>query len=243
MQKQKKIIVIGAGFSGLSAAASLAAQGHDVHLLEKHSVAGGRARVFKKSGFTFDMGPSWYWMPDVMEQFFKRFNSTDLIPKLKRLDPSYQVIFSEENVVPIPADYTKMKALFEKHEKGSGSKLDIFLEEAGYKYKEAMGKFIFKPCLSVLEFCTPDILKSAIKLDLLKPYATHVRKYFKSEKLLQILEFPILFLGALPKNIPALYSIMTYADIKLGTWYPMGGFGELVNGMVKTAERQGVTFH
>ncbi len=243
LRKKQKAIVIGAGFSGISAAASLASKGYEVHVLEKHTTAGGRARVFNKNGFKFDMGPSWYWMPDVMEQFFKRFNSEDLIPQLKRLDPSYQVIFSKEDTMPVPADYNALKQLFESIEKGSGEKLDAFLAEAEVKYDESMRKFIFKPCLSLSEFFSPDIMKSALKLDLLQPYAKHVRKYFKSEKLLQLLEFPILFLGALPQNIPALYSMMTYADIKLGTWYPMGGFGELVNGMVKTAERLGVTFH
>lgn len=239
----QKAIVIGAGFSGIAAATALASKGYEVHVLEKHAMAGGRARVFNKDGFTFDMGPSWYWMPDVMADFFKRFGSEELIPELKRLDPSYQVIFSKDDTMQVPADYGEMKQLFESVEPGSAAKLDRFLTEAELKYEESMGKFIFKPCLSVFEFFRADILKSALKLDLLQPYSKHIRRYFKSEKLLQLLEFPILFLGALPENIPALYSMMTYADIKLGTWYPVGGFGELVKGMVKTAERQGVTFH
>lgn len=240
---QPKAFVIGAGFSGIAASATLASKGYDVHVLEKHAMAGGRARVFSKDGFTFDMGPSWYWMPDVMADFFKRFGSEDLIPELKRLDPSYQVIFSKEDTMKVPADFSELKQLFESVEPGSSSKLEKFLAEAEKKYDEAMGKFISKPCLSIFEFFSTDILKSALTLDLLQPYSKHIRRYFKSEKLLQLLEFPILFLGALPENIPALYSMMTYADIKLGTWYPMGGFGELVKGMVKTAERQGVTFH
>lgn len=237
-----RVIVIGAGFSGLSSAAVLAQQGYDVTLLEKHSTPGGRARVFEKNGFRFDMGPSWYWMPEIMEQFFERFSKTaaDFF-NLKRLDPSYQVIFSKERTANIPADYNNLKAYFESVAPGSGLKLDIFLSEAQQKYDTGMGKFVNKPCLSVTEFMSTDILTSAFKLDLLSSYAKHVRKFFKSEELIQILEFPILFLGALPKDIPALYSMMNYADIKLGTWYPMGGFGELVKGMVSVAEDAGVT--
>ena len=238
----KKAVVIGAGFSGLTAATALASKGYEVQLLEKHAIPGGRARVFKKDGFTFDMGPSWYWMPEVFEQFFSRYGKDIKTPKLKRLDPSYQIIFSE-GTVPIPADYTELKRVFESIEPGSAAKLDIFLNEAQEKYETAMGKFITKPCLSVMEFLEPDIMKSAFRLDLLSSFSSHVRKYFRSEKLLQLLEFPILFLGALPKDIPALYSMMNYADIKLGTWYPMGGFGKVIEAMVETATANGVTIH
>lgn len=238
-----KAIVIGAGFSGLSAAITLADAGYDVHVLEKHPTPGGRARVFKKDGFTFDMGPSWYWMPEVIGNHFKKYGAENLLPELVRLDPSYQMIFSAGDVVPVPADYEALKRVFDEIEPGSGAKLDTFLKEAQQKYDASMGKFINKPCLSVTEFMDVDILKSALKLDLLSSYAAHVRRYFKSEKILQMLEFPVLFLGALPKDIPALYSMMNYADIKLGTWYPMGGFGKVIDAFVKLAEQEGVTFH
>ena len=238
----KKAVVIGAGFSGLTAATALASKGFEVRLLEKHMTPGGRARVFKKDGFTFDMGPSWYWMPEVFEQFFSKFGNGISGPELKRLDPSYQVIFSE-GTVPIPADYTQLKQVFESIEPGSAAKLDVFLDEAREKYETAMGKFISKPCLSVIEFLEPDIMRSAFRLNLLSSFSSHVRKYFRSPQLLQLLEFPILFLGALPKDIPALYSMMNYADIKLGTWYPMGGFGKVIEGMAKTAESNGAKIH
>ncbi|KOS06570.1 phytoene dehydrogenase [Flavobacterium akiainvivens] len=241
--KPQKAVVIGAGFSGLAAAITLANSGYEVTLLEKHPTPGGRARVFKKDGFTFDMGPSWYWMPDVIAGFFRKYNAEGLLPELVRLNPSYQVIFGESNTQTVPAGYTALKETFEAIEPGSGAKLDIFLNEAQQKYEAAMGKFINKPCISVTEFLDTDILKSALKLDLLSSYSNHVRRYFKSEKILQMLEFPILFLGALPKDIPALYSMMNYADIKLGTWYPMGGFGKVIDAFVKLAEQKGVTFY
>jgi len=244
MKANKKAVVIGAGFSGLSAASVLASAGWEVHILEKNTTPGGRARAFQKDGFTFDMGPSWYWMPDVMERFFNRFGkSTADFFELKRLDPSYQVIFSNQNVMSVPADFSELMLLFESREKGSGENLNSFLQEAQTKYEIGMGEFVNKPGMSLLEFADLRMLTSAMRLDLFKSFASHVRQYFKSEELLQVLEFPVLFLGALPKNIPALYSMMNYADMKLGTWYPMGGFIMLVQAILRTATDAGATLH
>jgi len=239
--KANNAIVIGAGFSGLSAATTLADLGYKVTLLEKHKQTGGRARVFKKDGFTFDMGPSWYWMPNVMESYFNSFGkSTADYFQLVRLDPSYQVIFSENKTMQIPANYQELKTVFESYETGSGRQLDLFLDEAQKKYITALGKFLQKPSKSFTEFVNLDMFKSALEMQLLTPFSKHVRKYFHSKELLQLLEFPVLFLGALPENIPAMYSLMNYADIKLGTWYPLGGFGKLAEGMTALATENGV---
>ncbi|WP_199118034.1 NAD(P)/FAD-dependent oxidoreductase [Pedobacter sp. ASV28] len=236
-------VIIGAGFAGLSAAVTLAAKGHRVTIVEKNKQVGGRARVFEKGGFTFDMGPSWYWMPDVMEDFFRQFGkSTSSYFELKRLSPSYQVIYAKDDVFCVPSDEEELKTAFEQIEPGSSDKLDIFLKEAAYKYEVGMKEFVHRPGLSVMEFMELKVIKAAMKLDLLQSFAKHVRQYFKSPKLLRLLEFPVLFLGAIPQNIPALYSMMNYADIKLGTWYPMGGFGQLVNAMYSLAKELGVDF-
>ncbi len=236
-------VIIGAGFAGLSAAITLADKGHQVTVVEKNKEIGGRARVFKKDGFTFDMGPSWYWMPEVMEQFFNQFGkSTSAYFELKRLEPSYQVIYAKDDVLSVPANYQSLKNAFEEIEKGSSIQLDKFLAEAEYKYNVGINEFVHKPGLSIFEFMELKVMKAAARLDLLQSFAKHVRRYFKSPKLLQLLEFPVLFLGAVPKNIPALYSMMNYADIKLGTWYPMGGFGKLAEAMYLLAVEKGVEF-
>ncbi|WAC40516.1 phytoene desaturase family protein [Pedobacter sp. SL55] len=238
-----RIVVIGAGFAGLSAAITLADKGYSVTVVEKNKEIGGRARVFEKDGFTFDMGPSWYWMPEVMEKFFNQFakSTTDYF-ELKRLDPSYQVIYGKDDVLAVPASYQALKNAFEEIEEGSSVQLDQFLAEAEYKYNVGINEFVHKPGLSISEFMDVKVIKAATKLDLLQSFAKHVRRYFKSPKLLQLLEFPVLFLGAVPKNIPALYSMMNYADIKLGTWYPMGGFGKLAQAMHLLAVEKGVAF-
>lgn len=237
-----RAVVIGSGFAGLSAACFLAKGGAKVTVLEKHSIPGGRARQFSHDGFTYDMGPSWYWMPDAFERFFEKFGKTPAdYYSLKRLDPSYTV-FYDKSAIDIPADYKKLQELFESIEPGSSLKLDRFLEGAAYKYKVGMQKLVYKPGLSVWEFMDAEVFKGLFKLDLFSSMKTHIGNYFKDERLRQLLEFPVLFLGALPEKTPALYSLMNYADICLGTWYPDGGMYKIVDGMYQLAISLGVEF-
>jgi len=234
-------VVIGAGFAGLSAASFLAKAGWQVTLLEKNAGPGGRARVFEAAGFTFDMGPSWYWMPGVFEQYFAEFGKRvadyyDLV----RLDPSYQVIFGESDTLGIPAGMPQLRQLFESLEPGSAARLDEFLAQAAYKYEVGINKFVHLPSRSITEFIDWEIVKGAVRLDLLQSMAKHARKFFSHPKLLKLIEFPVLFLGATPENTPALYSLMNYADLALGTWYPKGGMHQIVRGMVALAQELGV---
>ncbi|HSD09065.1 phytoene desaturase family protein [Flavobacterium sp.] len=242
--KKKKIAVIGAGISGLSASAYLAKAGNEVHVFEKHNQPGGRARQFTTGeGFVFDMGPSWYWMPDIIERFFNDFNcKTSDFFELVSLNPQFEMIFSDSKM-DVPESFEEMKLLFESIEKGAGEQLEKFMNSAQYKYEVGMNDFVQKPCHNWLEFISPKIASSALKLDLLTNFRSYVAKYFSNPKLQTLMEFPVIFLGASPKNIPALYSLMNYGGYKLGTWYPMGGFYQLVLAMQKVAESQGVVFH
>lgn len=236
-----KVIVIGAGFAGLSAATKLADAGYDVTILEKNSMAGGRARVFEEKGFTFDMGPSWYWMPDVFERYFAEFGKkvSDYY-ELVRLNPSYKVIFSPTEDIDLPANLEELKILFESIERGSSKRLKDFLQDSKYKYEVGIGEFVWKPGLSITEFFDYRVVSKALSLDLFASFGRYIRKFFSNRRLLQLMEFPILFLGATPQNTPALYSLMNYAEIALGTWYPMGGMYEIVKAMVQLAEEKGV---
>jgi len=240
----KKIAIIGSGFSGLSAAAYASKMGNEVHVFEKNSSLGGRARSFKTDNdYTFDMGPSWYWMPDIIENFFQDFNkkSSDYY-ELVGLNPQFEMVFSDV-LMAIPESYEEMKNLFEATEKGAGKRLDDFMKDAQYKYEVGMKEFVNKPCFSWFEFVSPKIAKSALKLDLLSNFHQFVRKYFSNPKLITLMEFPVIFLGAAPKDIPALYSLMNYGGYKLGTWYPMGGFIKVIEAMGEIASEQGVKFH
>lgn len=241
MKNQKEATIIGAGFAGLAAATCLADKGLSVTLFEKNEQTGGRARMFCEQGFTFDMGPSWYWMPDVIEKYFNRFQkSTSEYYTLKRLDPSYQVIVENNEAIQLPASFHLLKQTFENIEKGSAARLELFLKEAQYKYETGINEFVYKPSLSIKEYADLRMLKSLSKLDMFRSFSSHVRRYFKHPYILQILEFPVLFLGAMPSKTPALYSMMNYADINLGTWYPMGGFHKLVEAMTALAKEKGV---
>ena len=236
-----KVIIIGSGFSGITAAAALAQKGYEVTILEKNAIPGGRARKFTIDGFTFDMGPSWYWMPEIFEQFFKKFGKKradyyDLI----RLDPSYTIFFGKEDTMEVPAKTEALFELFESYEPGSSAKLKKFLEEAAYKYKVGMEEFVYKPGHSILEFADIRVFKSLFRLQMFSSISSQIRSLFKHPKLIELLEFPVLFLGATPQNTPAMYSLMNYADLILGTWYPMGGMHKIIEGMIQVAEELGV---
>ncbi|MDT3404234.1 phytoene desaturase family protein [Mucilaginibacter terrae] len=238
---KKKVIVIGAGFSGLAAATLLAKEGCEVTILEKNDQPGGRARIWQHEGFTFDMGPSWYWMPDVFEDYFALFGKkpSDYY-HLTRLDPGYRVYYAQNDHIDVAADMDKLKALFERIEPGSSQALDEFLKQAEYKYRVGMGEYVFKPSHSITEYMDLNLLKKSLGIQLLTSMSKHVRKYFKNPKLIKLLEFPVLFLGATPQNTPAMYSMMNYADLVLGTWYPQGGMNQIVKAMVSLAESYGV---
>jgi phytoene desaturase len=237
-----KAFVIGAGFAGISAATFLAQKGWDVTIIEKNTLPGGRARKFEVDGFVFDMGPSWYWMPDVFEKYFASFGKkVSEYYSLQRLDPSYRVYF-EKATWDLPANYEQLKDLFESVEPGAGAALDAFLTEAKYKYEVGVGKLVYQPSLSITEFMDLDLLKGVFKLDVFQSMKKHIARYFKHPYIQFLMEFPVLFLGALPENTPALYSLMNYADIKGGTWYPKFGMYSIVDGMVQVAKELGVNF-
>ncbi len=240
-----KIAVIGAGFSGLSAACYAAAAGHEVHIFEKNNDIGGRARQFcTDNGYVFDMGPSWYWMPDVFEKFFNDFGfNVKNFYQLVLLDPSFKIVWSANENLPIPANYEALCNLFESIEAGSALALEKFMEEAQYKYETGMQDLVYMPGLSLTEFANKKVISGALRLQIFSSFSKHVRKFFKDERLIALMEFPVLFLGAMPQDTPALYSLMNYAGLKLGTWYPMGGFGKVIEAMASVAQKLNVTIH
>lgn len=235
-----KIAVIGSGFSGLSAAAYLSAAGHEVHVFEKNPTIGGRARQLRTSnGYVFDMGPSWYWMPDIFERFFNDFgHTTKDFYSLQLLDPAFDVVFGDQTR-SIPHDFVELGKLFESIEKGSAQRLTAFMEEAQFKYEMGMQNLVYMPGLSVSEFADMELIKGAIRLQVFSSFSKHIRKFFTHPQLLALMEFPVLFLGAMPQDTPALYSLMNYAGLKLGTWYPQGGFGKVIEAIAKIAEERG----
>ncbi|MFT5884977.1 MAG: phytoene desaturase [Arcticibacterium sp.] len=237
----KKIAIIGSGFSALSSACYLAKAGNEVTIYEKNSEIGGRARRYQRDGFTFDIGPTWYWMPDVFEKFFGDFgkHSKDYYT-LEKLDPGYEVYFGTKDSFKISGKIDEIVELFEREEKGAGDKLRAFLKQASENYDIAVKDIVYRPGVSPLELITPQTI-TRLHL-LLTNIQSQIRKKIKSQKLRKILEFPVLFLGAKPSNTPALYNFMNWADFGLGTWHPKDGMYSVVLGIQKLAEELGVKF-
>ncbi|PQJ82084.1 phytoene desaturase family protein [Polaribacter glomeratus] len=237
----KNIHIIGSGFSALSASCYLAKQGYKVTVLEKNDTLGGRARQYQKDGFTFDLGPSWYWMPDVFERFFADFGKkpSDYYT-LDKLSPGYEVYFGENSSLKISENLEDIYKMFESEEKGSAKHLKSFLDSAKSNYDTAIKDLVYKPGISPLELVTTTTVARVTQF--FSTIRKQVRKNIKSPKLIKILEFPVLFLGAKPSNTPAFYNFMNYADFGLGTWHPRGGMYKVVEGMVSLAESLGVNF-
>ena len=239
---EKSIIIIGSGFSSLAASCYLAKAGYKVSVFEKNSSVGGRARQLKKEGFTFDIGPSWYWMPDVFERFFKDFGKkTSNYYKIDKLDPAYKIFFEDE-IITIGDSMEKICTEFERIEIGSGKKLKMFIGKAQDNYGIAVNKILYNaPGISPTELVSKDTI---LRIDqFFKTISQEVRKNFKNPKLISALEFPSLFLGAKPSKTPSFFSFMNFADFGLGTWHPRGGMYEIIKGMVSLATELGVKIY
>lgn len=236
---KKNIHIIGSGFSSLAAACYLAKTGHNVTVFEKNETIGGRARQLKKEGFTFDIGPTWYWMPDVFERFFADFNKApeDYYTLLK-LAPGYKIFFDQNDSLEISDNLSEIITTFEQIEKGAGKKLEKFMTTAKSNYDIAIKDLVYRPGESITELITLETAKRVNQF--FSTISKDVRKKFKNKKLVQALEFPVLFLGAKPSNTPSFYSFMNYADFGLGTWHPKNGMYSVIEGIGKLALELGV---
>lgn len=234
----KSISIIGSGFSALSASCYLAQAGYNVSIYEKNNTVGGRARQLIKDGFTFDIGPSWYWMPDIFEKFFNDFGKkTSDYYELDKLSPAYKIFFSDD-VITIGDHMDQICEEFERIEKGSSIPLRKFISQAQEHYDIAINKVVLKPGLSPFELVTKETITRVDRF--FKTISSEVRKNFKNQKLISTLEFPVLFLGAKPSQTPSFYSFMNFADFGLGTWHPRGGMYEIIKAMKSLAESLGV---
>jgi phytoene desaturase len=237
----RKVAVIGAGFAGLSSAALLAKEGFDVTIFEKNDRPGGRAMVMKKNGYSFDMGPSWYMMIEAFDKFFGQFGKKpeDYYETI-RLDPSYRVYFGEEDFVDVMDDVNKNYKLFDTFEEDGGTKLKEFLQKSQKMYDTAFQKFLYREYSSFKDLMDKTLILNGLKLKIFTKLNKYVKHFFTSEKARKIVQYHVAFVGASPPTSPAVYSMLAYVDMNLGIWYPMGGFGKIIDAIMKLGLEQGV---
>ena len=238
-----RIVVVGAGVGGMAASARLAQDGFSVTVVERNDQVGGRARIWQKDGYTFDMGPSWYLMPEVFERFFAQFGKTPAdYYELVKLDPSYRVFFGPGVAHDVPPDRARTEALFDRLEPDGGAKLARYLDEAAYKYKVAVGEFLYRDYRSLFDFLNGRMLTEGLKLNVLGKLDAAVRRRFADRRARQILEYAMVFLGTSPNAAPAMYALMSHVDLAQGVFYPRGGLSAVAQGLRRLAEEQGVRF-
>jgi phytoene desaturase len=240
----RSVGVIGSGFGGLSTACYLADAGADVTVLEKNEQLGGRASRLEADGFRFDMGPSWYLMPDVFERFFAHFGKepSDYYT-LSRLDPHYRIFFKDGDRVDIVPDVEANVETFESYERGAGEKLREYLDTSETHYDVAMNQFVYEDRPRLRDWVDLDVMKAApIGLKLVGKMDDYVSGYFENPKLQQIMQYTLVFLGGSPKNTPALYNMMSHVDFNMGVYYPDGGIGAVVDALVELGEELGVSY-
>ena len=237
------VVVIGGGFGGLSTACYLAGAGADVTLLEKNDQLGGRASRLEVDGFRFDMGPSWYLMPDVFERFFGHFGHEPAeYYDLTRLDPHYRIFFKDGDRVDMVPDLSENRKTFESYEPGAAERFDEYLEKSKQNYEVGMEHFVYEDRTSISDYLDWNVAKNARGLSLIGSMQDHVEKYFKHPKLQQIMQYTLVFLGGAPNNTPALYNLMSHVDFNMGVYYPENGLGGVVDGVVELGEELGVDF-
>ncbi|MEC8705330.1 MAG: phytoene desaturase family protein, partial [Asgard group archaeon] len=240
MDKKERIAIIGAGFGGLSAAALLAKEGYKITIYEKNDRPGGRARVFKEKGFKFDMGPSWYLMPDVFETFFGEFDkSPSDYFELVRLNPAYKMIFGKGDEITISSNLEENFKLFDQIENNGAEKMKKYLKLAKFQYEVSINEILYKNINSIFTLMRPNLLVKGLKLNIFSNLKSKIDKIFESERMKKILLYSVVFLGGDPKNTPAIYSLMSHVDFNMGVWYPKGGIGVVVEALVKLNEKYG----
>ena len=224
-----KAIVIGAGISGLAAAALLGKKGYSVSLLEKNSSVGGRAMIWKKDGFTFDMGPSWYQVPEAFEHFFANFGKKpqDFF-ELTKLDPQYKLFFAPGDTCTFSADFQKNLELFEYYEKGSSKKITHYLEEGKRQYDISFKHILYRNFNSIWDYMNPLLLPYLMQINIFENLEAYISRFTSNERIKKMLLYTALFIGGDPKNMPALYSLMSYVDLQIGTYYSKGGIGQFI---------------
>jgi phytoene desaturase len=216
--------------------------------LEKNERLGGVANEFSvETGagtFRYDMGPSWYLMPDVFENYFalldeKVEDHLDLV----RLDPSYRIFFQGQGrSFDFYSDLERDTPTFEHLEPGAGDKLKNYLEKSKYQYEIAIRGFMYKNNDTVFDFINKQTATEGRELEVFAKMSDYVAKHFSSDEVQKVMQYTLVFLGSSPYNTPALYNIMSHIDFNMGVFYPQGGIHQIPKALVNIGKKLGVEY-
>jgi len=238
-QTMARAIIIGAGLGGLATALRLRHAGLDVLVLEKQPRAGGRSNVIEENGFRVDTGPTILVMKSTFEDTYRAIGQ-DLNQRLDfvRLDPNYRVYYHDGTYLDLFSSMPELAAEVERVEPGAAARLFRFLGAGAKKYALGM-TFVTRNYDRITDLANPVAARRLLVTGSYQRLYRHVAAYFKSDKLRKAFSFHSMFLGLSPYDALAMYSLITYADLALGMWYPRGGIYSIVEDMLALADEMG----
>ncbi len=242
----KRVIIIGAGYGGMALANLLGKAGYSVDVYEKNQEPGGRITAVKQDKFLFDLGPSWFLMPEVFDQYYGLFDESVYSRlDLMRFQPGYKVFFEKYEPLTLMGDLDEDKHIFETIEPGAAKKLESFVDRSTKVYELSVKYFLYNNFQRFRDLVKWPIFKNAFNM---LPLTTqklddYVGKHFDDIRLKQLLEYHSVFLGASPFQVPAIYTLMSYLDYKSGVYYPRQGMLSLVDDMRELGKKYNITYH
>lgn len=238
-----KAIVIGTGMGGLATALRLRHAGYEVSIYEKQPRPGGRSNLIEEDGYRVDTGPTILVMKDTFNEFYRSIGEDfEQRLTLTQLDPNYRIYFHDQTHVDLFSNMARLAAEVERIEPGAAERLYRFLGANAKKYELGL-PFVARNYDHLTDLANPitgwKLFKTRAHEDLYRQVAS----FFKTDKLRKAFSFHSMFLGLSPFGAPAMYSLITYADMALGMWYPKGGIYAIIEDMLQLSEKMGVEVH
>jgi phytoene desaturase len=236
-----KVVVIGAGMGGLATALRLRQLGFEVTVLEKQPIAGGRSSLIQEAGFRVDTGPTILVMKETFSEMYRSIGE-DFEQRLSliRLDPNYRIYFHDGEQLDLYSNVERLTAEVERIAPGSAEGLQRFLQEGARKYSLGMD-FVDRNFDRLTELANPTAGLRLLQTSAHQNLYRQVARFFNgNDKLTKAFSFHSMFLGLSPFEALAMYSLITYADLALGMWYPRGGIYSIVEDLLALAEQRGV---
>ena len=244
MQGMKHIIIIGAGMGGLATALRLRQRGFRVTVFEKQARPGGRSNVLEEAGFRADTGPTIMVMKEAFEEMYQSIGQ-DMHQRLElvKLDPNYRIYYHDGTTLDLYSDMAKLAQAVNRIQPDSAEQLFRFIGESARKYELGMD-FVDRNYDRITELANPTAGLRLLQTRAHQNLYQQVARFFNhNDKLTKAFSFHSMFLGLSPFDALAMYSLITYADLALGMWFPMGGIYSIIEDMLQLCEEMGVEIH